>query len=596
VRGMLGLCLGLTIALASNPSEGGPPAKEGPFPWTGWSDSVFERARRENRFVLLDLEAVWCHWCHVMEKTTYHDPAVAALIKARYIAVKVDQDARPDLSNRYEDYGWPATIVFDGNGKELVKFSGYITPQRMRSLLQAIIDDPTPGPSAGPENHLAPSESDALPLDLREEMIQALDARYDSERGGWGTVHKFLDGDSVEYSLTRAAAGDKRFERMARETLTAQLKLLDPVWGGVYQYSDSGDWDHPHFEKIMSVQAENMRTYAQAYALWHEHAHLEAARAIQRYLDRFLRSSEGVFYTSQDADIVPGEHGGEYFALGDAERLKRGVPRVDRHSYARENAWVAEALVALHGATSDPTYLDEALRAARWILAERALAGGGFGHDASDANGPYLGDSLASGRAFLRLYAATGDRSWLRHSEAAADFIETSFKGEAGYVTALSSSPLNPQRPEREENVSLARFTNLLFCYTGKANYRDMAGHAMKYLSTPSVARRFSPAGILLADLELRTEPLHITVVGRKDDPEARALLATAAGQPSWFKRVELWDKTEGKLPRGDVEYPELKTAAAFVCTKGRCSAPAFTPGMLKERIQSLLSSEPLKP
>src|SRR3954470_9128314 len=87
--------------------------------WVDWSDSAFDRARAESRLVLLDLGAVWCHWCHVMEEKTYRDPAVVALIGERFVAVHVDQDARPDLSNRYEDYGWPATVVFDSAGREL---------------------------------------------------------------------------------------------------------------------------------------------------------------------------------------------------------------------------------------------------------------------------------------------------------------------------------------------------------------------------------------------------------------------------------------------------------------------------------------------
>src|SRR5271168_3687275 len=79
--------------------------------WTSWSDAVFVQAKQEHKFVLLDLEAVWCHWCHVMDTTTYRDPKVIALLQSKYLLVKVDQDSRPDLSNRYEEYGWPATIV-----------------------------------------------------------------------------------------------------------------------------------------------------------------------------------------------------------------------------------------------------------------------------------------------------------------------------------------------------------------------------------------------------------------------------------------------------------------------------------------------------
>src|SRR5260221_5786569 len=120
--------------------------------WEAWSGDVFARAARELRFVLLDLEAVWCHWCHVMDEMPYSDEHVIALINKQYIAVRVDQDSRPDVSNRYEDYVWPATIVFASDGSEIVKRSGYIPPKPMASMLQAIIDDPSPGPSVVKES------------------------------------------------------------------------------------------------------------------------------------------------------------------------------------------------------------------------------------------------------------------------------------------------------------------------------------------------------------------------------------------------------------------------------------------------------------
>jgi uncharacterized protein YyaL (SSP411 family) len=139
-------------------------------------------------------------------------------------------------------------------------------------------------------------------------------------------VQKFLDWDIVEYCMDESMRGDREFERRARETLDAQRQLIDPVWGGVYQYSTDGDWKHPHFEKIMQMQAENLRSYAQAYALWKEPSYLEAAKKICDYLRNFLTSPDGAFYTSQDADLVQGEHSAGYFALSDATRRKRGIP------------------------------------------------------------------------------------------------------------------------------------------------------------------------------------------------------------------------------------------------------------------------------
>src|SRR3954453_1171650 len=164
--------------------------------------------------------------------------------------------------------------------------------------------------------------------------------------------------------MTRGDAGNRR---VGREEHDGGRKLLDPVWGGVYQYSTGGVWSEPHYEKIMQMQAGNLRVAAQAYALWGDPKDLATAQAIRRYLDRFLRSPEGAFYTSQDADLVDGKHSAGYFALSDAARRAKGIPRVDKHMYARENGWAAEALTQLAMASGDRSALDEARAAVKWI-------------------------------------------------------------------------------------------------------------------------------------------------------------------------------------------------------------------------------------
>ncbi|MGI8742427.1 MAG: DUF255 domain-containing protein [Bryobacteraceae bacterium] len=541
-----------------------------PLQWLPWSDTVFAQAKREKRFVLLDLEAVWCHWCHVMDQTTYKDPATIALLRSKYILVRVDQDSRPDLSNRYEDYGWPATVVFDGAGHEIVKRRGYIPPREMVSMLRAIIADPTPGPSVVPEAHVELAASPFLPAALRKQLQDNYITRYDSQHGSWGFDQKFLDWDGVEYAIALARQGNANAEHMARQTLDAQFNLIDPAWGGVYQYSTGDDWKEPHFEKIMQMQAENLRIYALASAQWHQPAYRKAAEDIHRFLKIFLMSPEGAFYTSQDADLVDGRHSARYFKLNDKARRRLGVPRVDKHIYARENGWAINAIVALYQATGDEAYLTEAKRAAAWVIQNRSLGGGGFRHDAIDAAGPFPGDTLAMSRAFLNLYAATGDREWLKRSEDGLRFIAAKFKGIA----------------TRDESVMFARVANLAFQYTGDQAFRKTAEQAMRYVVTPQIASQHSAAPALLADWELIRPPVHITIVGHKDDPEARQLFRTAIQYPSGYKRIEWWDKREGKLPNPDVDYPELKHAAAFICTERSCSSPIVNPEKLLARFQ----------
>jgi uncharacterized protein YyaL (SSP411 family) len=566
----LGAIASLTLASAPQPAT---------IHWQPWSDSIFDQAKREHRFVLLDLEAAWCHWCHVMDEQTYADPQVVALVGSHYLAVKVDQDSRPDISDRYEDYGWPATVVFDTEGNEIVKRQGYLPPKMMASMLQAIVDDPSPGPSIVEEPPLEPGNSAGLTTDARKKLEQALRADYDEKNHGWGTVQKFLDWDVIEFCIERTLAGDHEFERMARETLDAQLQLIDPIWGGVYQYSTDGDWQHPHFEKIMQFQAENLRIYAEAYALWKDPKYRQAATKIREYLRDFLTSPGGAFYTSQDADLVPGEHSADYFALDDKARRARGTPRIDEHIYTRENGWAINALATFAGVTGDAGVLAEATRAAEWIIAHRSLDEGGFSHDAKDAGGPFFADNVYLARAFLTLYEITADRKWLRRSEETAKFAADHFESATGYLaTAISLGAKLPPKPQVDENVVFARLTNLLSHYTGNAKERARAERAMRYLTAPGIAARrgFLVGGILLADWELGRSPLHLTIVGGKRDPKARDLFAAALRQPAFYKRVEWSDPKDGPLPNPDVEYPSFDQAAAFVCTDRHCSAPIF--------------------
>jgi uncharacterized protein YyaL (SSP411 family) len=564
--------------------------------WRPWSDTAFAEAKRDHKFVIMDLEAVWCHWCHVMDETTYRDPKVIALMGSRYVAVRVDQDSRPDLANRYEDYGWPATIVFAADGSEIVRRRGYLNPAEMASMLQAIIDDPSPGPSVtslvtagGAANARA---QDASEDELRKRLLSG----YDRVVGGWSVEHRFLDADNVEYCLRAASRGDSEAEAIARDMLRLQRQLIDPAWGGVYQYSAAGDWLHPHFEKIMSMQADNLRIYSVAAALWPDWGYQRPAADVARYLRSFLASPDGAFYTSQDADLVPGEHAAEYFSLEDAGRRARGVPRVDKHRYSRENGWAISALCAFSGATGDAWALRGAERAADWVISHRSLAGGGFRHDETDAAGPFLGDTLSMGSAFLSLYLSTGDPQWLGRAESAADFIASHFArgADAGFASSDTTAASFPRpAPEFDESIALARFANLLGHASGRAADHAIAESSLRWAREPEIlGRRGSyTGGLLLADEELRTDPLHVTVVGHKDDPAAQAMFEAARKAPTAYMLLEWWDRREGGPPRGESIFPDLPKSAAYLCANGACSSPIPSGEALSKRIAKAVAS-----
>jgi uncharacterized protein YyaL (SSP411 family) len=564
-------------------------AKSAQIQWRVWNPDQFAEAAHDQKLIILDLEAVWCHWCHVMDEKTYHDPEVARIINAHFIAVRVDQDAHPELSARYEDWGWPATIIFRPDGAEIAKLRGYVEPGRMAKLLTALHDNPRSTEVPG-EPPARPADGTTLTADQKKLLQDRYEWVYDAENGGWGNIHKFVHTHSMEYALERARAGDKLHEVMARQTLYASLQLLDPVWGGVYQYSDETDWKSPHFEKIMSFQTDTIRLYALMSLLADEKKYLDAARSIHGYLTRFLRNPDGAFYTSQDADLNREVDGKSYYGLNEAERLKLGTPRIDRNIYARENGWVISALVSLYAATGEQRFLDEAVTAARWIIAHRGRPDGGFGHARAD-DGPFLGDTLAMGRAFLDLFAASGEREWLNRSIAAGKFMNAKFRDDThgGFATSGASGHLAPAPPHIDSNIELARHANLLFQYTADGEFRAMSAHAMRFLVSPAVVdQRRLNAGVMLADLERAGDPVHLAVVGRRDDESALTLLREAIRYPSHYKRVDFWDRREGPLPNPDVRYPELDRAAAFACANKTCSLPVFERAKLRETVDRM--------
>ena len=238
------------------------------------------------------------------------------------------------------------------------------------------------------------------------------------------------------------------------------------------------------------------------------------------------------------------------------------------------------------------------MKADRWIDKHRNLKGGGFGHSEKDAAGPYLSDKLAMGRAFLALYQAQGEIEWLDRAKKAGNFIVKNFGPDSasasddidGFISAVqpSSSKFTPAR-STSENISAVRFLNLLSQYSGEQLYKDAAKRGLEYLKQPNIALdSVSEPGILIAAEELNSDPLHIAVVGTKADPSTQALAKAARGFPSFYKRIDLYDRTAGPPPNRDMRFPELKRSAAYVCTNKRCSMPIFAQNEISAAVKEL--------
>ncbi len=599
----LALLLPLPPAHAQQPGTDSPPATQPPqIVWHAWSDELFAEAKRRKRHILLDLNARWCHWCHFMEQRTYMAADVRKLVAEGYLAVRVDQDANPDLASRYGDWGWPATIIFDPEGQEVAKLQGFQRPSLMATILYTVRHHPDRVPKLKAERGVARSPTAFLTDIKTKRILDLLAQTYDAEHGGWGRRLKFLQPDIVEYALKQAHLGNATMRQRVRASLDAAMVLVDKEWGGIYQYSHKRDWSAPHYEKIMWFQAQNMRMYAWAYKQFGDPRYLEVAQGLYRYLTTYLLSPEGAFYTSQDADVDAETLGEDFYKLPAQEReALPKAPPIDTNRYTRENGWAISGILALYDVTGDEAMLGHAVRAARWILAKRRLPDGGFAHGEDDARGPFLPDNVAIAQAMLDLYTATGDARWLQRAERTADFIAASFQHPtAGFATTLTATARAAAFAKPylniEENIHAARFANAMHRTLGSKRFRDMAVHAMRYLATDNVTkeRRFL-VGIVLADEELAVEPAHIAIVGAKDAPLAKSLHREARKLPFTYRRIDWWDPAKGPPPNPDVTYPQLDKPAAFACANQICSLPVFEPAALAGVVDRMLKQRIVK-
>lgn len=464
------------------------------FTWEAWSPESFERARRERRFLLIDGAAEWCHWCHVMDETTYLDPEVGRLLSERFVAIKVNIDERPDLAERYGNWGWPATIVLSPDAEELGKYGGYLPAERLRGILARVGELSAPG--AGPRPGDTPAPVEALGW-LAARSQHDLDAYYDPELGGWGRRQKAALGANVEFELVRASHGDRQAQARALFSVRQHRALIDPVWGGVYQYSAGRGWNEPHFEKLMPFQTSNLEACARASAASGDQAALADARQIAAYIERFLTDPAGGFYASQDADVnahdrtAPFVDGHTFYARDDAGRRALGAPRVDHNLYPHENGLAIAAFVTLAQVTREAAPLQLARRAADRMLRDNVLPGGEVKREAPGLGKVrLLADAASLGWGLARLAEATGEAPY---REAAARVVAVMLRDLSDTTGALLERTVDPSAvgvfARRDQpfvhNVTAARALSAVARVTGLAGLREQARKVLAAASTP---------------------------------------------------------------------------------------------------------------
>jgi uncharacterized protein YyaL (SSP411 family) len=327
-----------------------------PIHWNEWGGEAFAAAQRENKPILLDIGAVWCHWCHVMDRESYDDPEIATIVNQHFIAVKVDRDERPDIDSRYQvavqavsgQGGWPLTAFLTPDGKPFYggtyfpPHDGYGRPSFRRVLLSIanaykekhgdVVEQ-----AQMVENSIAQAESFSghagqVSRSIIDAIQESAFKMFDPVHGGFGQAPKFphpsaLDLLIEQYARTKnePTKNEQTKNDDVRNVIVTTLEhmanggVYDQLAGGFHRYSVDERWVVPHFEKMCYDNSELLKNYVHAYQATGSEFFAAVARDITRWMDEWLSDRErGGFYASQDADISMDDDG-DYFTWTLAE-------------------------------------------------------------------------------------------------------------------------------------------------------------------------------------------------------------------------------------------------------------------------------------
>jgi uncharacterized protein len=563
---------------------------DNPVDWYPWGDDAFERARAEDKPVLLSVGYAACHWCHVMEHESFEDDAIAALMNERFVNVKVDREERPDVDSLYMDAvvaltghgGWPMTVFLTPEGEPF--FGGTYFPPEPRhgmpsfpQLLEAVS-------KAYSENRadvglqakalvdavradVAPS-GEPLTEGLLHEAARALRPLYDPVNAGFGGAPKFPPSSALEFLLRMHLRGDEEALPMVLATLDgmAQGGMYDLVGGGFHRYSVDAEWLVPHFEKMLYDNALLAGNYLHGWVVTGNERYCEIVEETLEYVLRELALPDGGFASSQDADtdgiegltftwmaeegvpeelLRPFEHGrsvlrgrldpelrGRLFA----ERERRPKPARDDKVVASWNGLLLAALAEAGRRLRREDWLDAGRRLAEFLLGTmsdeqgrlyRTWRAGRVG-----ASG-FLPDYADVANGLLELHAATGELRWLEEANRLAGLaVELFADDERGGFFLSAGEELVARRKDLEDQPTPSGNSMLAWVLLRLARIYGDDEAERRAVSVFRLIHKAAPRvplafGWALSALDLHfSPPRELAIVGPADSAAARSALS----------------------------------------------------------------------
>ena len=442
-------------------------------------------AKRQNKLVFMDIYAKWCHWCNVIENTTYRDKRVIDLINRYYIPVRVDAEERPDINKRYNQGGLPSTVILTPDGKILFG-AIYVSPDEMVKVLKYYASLP-PEKLEKIKTQIERKrnfrqklltkllkEKDLNPTYLKK-LFRYITIRYDYQYGGLKGAPKFPKTDLVYFLFDYwLVFDDDKAKILAKQTLDAYSYLRDKEEGGIYRYSVNEYWTEFHYEKLLKDQANLAVLYYDGYSVFQDKKYLTYANLLLSFaINKLYNQEEGLFYNSQGADIIDENGtllmtGEEYFVKSRKERKQIQeelgyAPNIEKNFFSSTNLLMVSALVYAAAFNKNQDYLTKAKNLLSTI--EKVfLTKEGIQY--SQKGDYYLASQVYYLEALLNLYQLTGDLTYLKKAKNFLQILDKYYYNtKLGIYTDLKDTGLNLKNISFIDDLFTlnAKLVNLLY-------------------------------------------------------------------------------------------------------------------------------------
>jgi len=575
--------------------------------WHEWSEEAFRKAKELNRPILMDISAAWCHWCHVMDQTSYSDKEVIRIVNSNFVAIKVDTDQRPDINRRYNVGGWPTTTFLTPEG-EMITGATYVPPDQMRVLLRQVSDQYSrsarkrkstnatrqlqPEPRTKAPSRFESESSDLVVGDVVNMMLRA----YDNVYGGFGDQPKFPNPDALCLALEQYySTRDQGLNILIVKTLNnmASGGMYDRQRGGFFRYATRRDWNIPHYEKILEDNAKLAMIYLDAFRVLGTPEYRQVAEQIINYVECTLSNRQiGGFYGSQDADE-------EYYRTDLSEHESRNPPKVDTSIYTGPNALMTSTYFLASAVLRRPELEEFAFKTLAFFLDRYRDKTAMLCHTyRSDGPTPLhlMSDQILLARSLVEAYKYSSNDSHMEKAEDLAKLaIDHFYDPDSGgfYDTILGPSSIGLLKVREkiiDENSWAAELLLELCDLTGKKVYVEKAKETLGLFE-----RAYRGYGILASSYarvvyRLNAVLTKIVIIGDKSNQATAILRDEALRYYSPRKTVQVLDPSFDRDKIDSFGYPVADLPKAYVCVGQTCLEPMTNPEELSSRLSKFIA------